>query len=74
MHNPESLLDNETHKLLWNFEIQTDHLIMTITSDCQQKREPAGFAVPANHRIKLKESEKSGKYLDLVWELKKHGT
>ena len=23
MHNPE----NETHKRLWNFEIQTDHLI-----------------------------------------------
>ena len=27
MHNPESLLENETHKLLWDFEIQTEHLI-----------------------------------------------
>ena len=26
-HNPESVLENETHKLLWNFEIQTDHQI-----------------------------------------------
>ena len=27
MHNPESVLDNETHKILRGFEIQTDHLI-----------------------------------------------
>ena len=26
-HNQESVLNNETHKLLWNFMIQTDHLI-----------------------------------------------
>ena len=29
------------------------------------------FAVPANHRVKLKESEKKDKYLDLARELKK---
>ena len=29
------------------------------------------FAVPADHRIKLKESEKKDKYLDFVRELKK---
>ena len=29
------------------------------------------FAVPADHRVKLKESEKKDKYLDLAWELKK---
>ena len=29
------------------------------------------FAVPADHRIKLKESEKRDKYLDLARELKK---
>ena len=28
------------------------------------------FAVPTDHRIKLKESEKEDKYLDLAWELK----
>ena len=26
MHNPASILENDTHKLLWNFNIQTDHL------------------------------------------------
>ena len=29
------------------------------------------FAVRADHRIKLKESEKWDNYLDLAWELKK---
>ena len=29
------------------------------------------FAVPADHRVKFKESEKKDKYLDLVRELKK---
>ena len=28
------------------------------------------FAVLADHRVKLKESEKKDKYLDLAWELK----
>ena len=29
------------------------------------------FAVPANHRVRLKESEKKDKYMDLAGELKK---
>ena len=32
------------------------------------------FAVPADHRVKLKENEKKDKYLDLARELKKYGT
>ena len=28
MHAPESVLENEMHKLLWDFEIQTYHLIL----------------------------------------------
>ena len=27
MHNPAPVLENDTHKLLWNFDIHTDHLI-----------------------------------------------
>ena len=33
MHNPESDLENETHKPLSDFEMQTDHLISTIRPD-----------------------------------------
>ena len=27
MHNPAPVLENATHKLLWDFNMQTDHLI-----------------------------------------------
>ena len=27
MHNPTSILENDTHKLLWDFDIQTDPLV-----------------------------------------------
>ena len=40
----------------------------------QQKKRTCkivNFAVPADHRIKLKECEKTDKYLDLARELKK---
>ena len=33
MHNPGPVLENDTHKLLWNFNIQTDHLISARRSD-----------------------------------------
>ena len=28
MHNPESVLENEMHTLLWDFEIKTDDIIL----------------------------------------------
>ena len=27
MHNPAPILENDTHKILWDFNIQMDHLI-----------------------------------------------
>ena len=27
MHDPAHVLESDTHKLLWDFNIQTDHLI-----------------------------------------------
>ena len=33
MHNPESVPENETHKLQWDFEIQTDHQISARQTD-----------------------------------------
>ena len=49
MHNPESVLENETYKTIWDFEIQTDHLILARQPDPEivnkkrkeKKREPA---------------------------------
>ena len=77
MHNPEPVLENDTHKFLWDFDIQTDHQISTRRPDLiiinKKKRicKIVDFAVPADHRIKLKECEKRDKYLDLARELKK---
>ena len=33
MHNPTSVLENNTHKLLWDFDILTDHLISARRQD-----------------------------------------
>ena len=80
MLNPESVLENKTHKLLRDFEIQTDNLIsarrpdLIILNEKKKKMKTCkivDFAVPANHRVKLKECEKRDKYLDLARELKK---
>ena len=78
MHNPASVLENDMHKLLWDFDIQTDHLIkarqpdlIIINNEKKRTCKIVDFAVPADYRIKLKESEKKDKYLDLERELKK---
>ena len=44
MHNSKSVFDNEIHKLLWDFEIQTDLLISAKRPDLvivNKRREPA---------------------------------
>ena len=74
MHNPVPVLENDSHKLLWDFNIQTDHLIPARRPDLiiinKRKRicKIVDFAVPADHRISLKESEKKD---NLARELKK---
>ena len=85
MHNPAPVLENNTHKLLRDFDIHTDHLISVwrpdrIIINKKKKKEEkkkrtfkiVDFAVLADHRIKLKECEKKDKYLDLARELKKN--
>ena len=37
MQQPESFLEKETHKIRWDFEIQTDHLIPA-RRDCHLKK------------------------------------
>ena len=32
-HKPESVVENEMHKVLWDFEIQTDHLSLARRPD-----------------------------------------
>ena len=77
MHNPAPVLENNTHKLLWDFDIHTDHQISARRPDLiimnKKKRtcKIVDFAVLADHRIKLKECEKKDKYFDLARKMKK---
>ena len=67
MHNPAGVLENDTHKFLWDFDLQTDHLISARRTDLIViKRKGTckiiDFAVPADRRINLKEYRKKDKY------------
>ena len=67
----------ERDKLLWDFQIQTGHLISTrrpeliIINKKKTTSRIVDFAVSADQRVMLKESEKKDKYLDLARESKK---
>ena len=73
IHNPAAVQVNDTHKLLWDFDIQTDHQIparrpgLKVINNKKKKKKKkriskiVDFAVPIDHRIKLKESEKTDK-------------
>ena len=77
MHNPSPIQENDTHKLLWDFDIHTDHLHsarrpdLIIINKKLRICKIVDFAVPADNRINLKEYEKKDKYLNLARELKK---
>ena len=77
MYKQEYVLKNDTHKLLRDFDIQMDTLISARRTDLIiiNKKERTcrivDFAVPVDHRIKLKDCEKRDKCLDLAKELKK---
>ena len=78
MHNPAYVLENDTHKLPWDFDIQKDQLISARRPDLiminKKKRicKIVDFAIWADDRIKLKECEKKDKYLDFYWYLCKY--
>ena len=64
MHNQAVVLENDTHKLIWNIGIQMESPNLgqkTRPNDNQQQKNKCkivDFAVPADRRIKLKECEK----------------
>ena len=68
MHKLESIQEKDTHKILWDIGIHTDHLISVWRQDLEfikkNKRtcHLGDFAVAADHRVKMKESEKIDKY------------
>ena len=66
MHNPESVLDNETYKLLWGFEVQTDHLVQTTRLyNNHQKRENFQNCGLCKIEKKNLKNQKRDKYHDI---------
>ena len=69
--------ENETHKILWDIEIQTDHLIpdrkpgLVLIKKDKRTCHLVDFTVPTDHGVKIKGSEMIDKYLDLAREEKK---
>ena len=71
MHNPASVLENDTQTSKWfwhtNRSSNLDQTTRPYNNQQQQKKKRTckivDFSVPADHRVKLKESEKKDKYL-----------
>ena len=74
MHDPESVLMNESLKILLDFEIQTDHLISARRSNIaignKKKKRIYRIVDFADHRAKSKDYEMRDKYQDFARELK----
>ena len=76
-HHAEKVLENESVKLLWDFHIQTDHVVEHCRPDLllvdKKKKEAIiiDVAVPGDSRIKIAEQRKIESYQDLKREIKK---
>ena len=61
---PESVLENEDYKILWDFSIQTDHVIearrpdLVVVDRKERSCKIIDFAVPGDSRIEEKEKDK----------------
>ena len=71
MYNPVSVLENDTHKLQWDYPISARRPDLIKINKKERTGKIVDFTVLADHRIKLKQSEKKDKYFDLARELKK---
>ena len=70
MNKLESVLENEMHKILWDFETQTNYLIPAPKPDfvLNNKKKKK---LTAQLGVKIKESKKIVKYLDIARGLKR---
>uniref|UniRef100_A0A3B3HW39 Reverse transcriptase domain-containing protein n=1 Tax=Oryzias latipes TaxID=8090 RepID=A0A3B3HW39_ORYLA len=74
---PPKVVENERAKILWDFQIQTDRMVMANQPDIvvvdkeQRKAVVVDVAVPSDGNIRKKEHEKLEKYQGLREELEK---
>ena len=76
-HESERVLESEDYKILWDFSIQTDHVIearrpdLVVVDKKERSCKIIDFAVPGNSRIEEREKDKIKKYQDLGREFEK---
>ena len=76
-HQPETVIENDNAKLLWDFGIRTDRVIqahrpdLTLVDKTNNKVSLIDVAVPWDSRVMQKEQEKRDKYQDLRIELRR---
>ena len=76
-HEPESVSENEDYKILWDFSIQTDHVIearrpdLFVVDKKDRSCKIIDFTVSEDSRIEEEEKDKIEKYQDLGRELQK---
>ena len=74
---PESVLENEDYKLLWDFSVRTDHEIgarrpdLVIIDKRDKSCQIIDVAIPEDNGVREKEDEKVEKYQDLAREVRK---
>ena len=74
---PESALENENYKLLWDFSIRTDHNIearrpdLVLVDKSKKSCHIIDMAIPEDSEAKEKEAEKVEKYQNLARELRR---
>ncbi|XP_055359974.1 uncharacterized protein LOC129603341 [Betta splendens] len=74
---PPKVVENERAKILWDFQIQTDRMVIVNQPDIvvvdkeQRKAVVVDVAIPSNGNIRKKEHEKLEKYQGLREELEK---
>ena len=70
-HEPRSILENEDYNILYDFSIQTDHVIearrpdLVVVDKKERICKIIDFAVPGDSRMEGKEKDKLEKYQDL---------
>ena len=76
-HIPEKVLENEKIKILWDYDVRTDHVIQARRSDLilvqkeTNKVTLIDVAIPWDSRVEEKSREKIEKYQDLKIEVRR---
>ena len=76
-HEPKSVLENEEYKILWDFSIQTDHVIearkpnLVVVDKKERSCKIIYFAVHGDSGIEVEKYHDLGRELQKIWNVKR---